>query len=167
MQGNSAIIKKDGELIYNSGGISSSETPGVTHERAGFNTMSTPRGGQYQLTLPDGTKAWLNAESSITYPTAFTSKAREVSISGEVYLEVARNPGQPFKVNVAPSPAGGGEGGGKTPNISDFQIQVLGTSFNINAYNDESSTRTTLIEGSVKIINSTASQLLKPGRQQL
>ncbi len=71
--------------------------------------MSTPRGGQYQLTLSDGTKVWLNAESSITYPTAFIARERNVFITGEVYFEVARNASKPFKVHVAPSPAGGGE----------------------------------------------------------
>ncbi len=105
-QGNSNIIKKDGEVMYNSTGNTVTSTSGI-------NTMRTPRGGQYQLTLPDGTKAWLNAESSITYPTTFTSNKREVSISGEVYFEVARNASKPFKVHVTPSPAGGGRRGWK------------------------------------------------------
>ncbi len=70
-----------------------------------YNTMQTPRGGQYKLVLPDGTLVWLNAESSIRYPASFNGASREVSVKGEVYFEVARNQRQPFKVHVAPSPA--------------------------------------------------------------
>ncbi len=78
-------------------------------EIAATNTMTTPKGGQYKLTLSDGTNVWLNAVSSITYPTAFKGQTREVSITGEVYFEVARNASKPFKVHVTPSTAGGGE----------------------------------------------------------
>ncbi len=121
-EGDVEIIKKEGQIVYGSEGgvISSRDNRSLGEGRTGYNTMSTPRGGQYQLTLPDGTKTWLNAESSITYPTVFTGKERKVSITGEVYFEVARNRSQPFKVNVTPSPAvspaeaqrrwGGGEG---------------------------------------------------------
>jgi len=108
-----------------------------------YNTMTTPRGGQYKLVLADGTKVWLNAASSITYPTSFLSEHREVSISGEAYFEVAKDKTRPFRVNVK-----GGE-----------VIEVLGTQFNVNAYEDEPSMKTSLLEGSVRI----GQQLLKPG----
>ncbi len=90
------IENNKGELSYKNSNV------------VAINTMTTRKGGQYQLTLADGTKVWLNAASSITYPTAFKGKTREVKITGEVYFEVARNSGQPFKVHVTPSPAGGG-----------------------------------------------------------
>lgn len=108
-----------------------------------YNTMTTPRGGQYKLVLADGTKVWLNAASSITYPTSFLSDHREVSISGEVYFEVAKDKTRPFRVSIT-----GGE-----------VIEVLGTQFNVNAYEDEPSMKTSLLEGSVRI----GQQLLKPG----
>jgi ferric-dicitrate binding protein FerR (iron transport regulator) len=112
-------------------------------EKVVFNTMSTPRGGQYQLTLPDGTNVWLNAASSITYPTAFTSTTREVTITGEAYFDVTRNPAKPFIV--------------KAPKED---ITVLGTEFNVNAYADNNAAKTSLIEGSVKIQDI----FLKPGQ---
>jgi transmembrane sensor len=108
-----------------------------------FNTMSTPRGGQYQLTLPDGTNVWLNAASSITYPTAFTSNTREVTITGEAYFDVRKNPSKPFIV--------------KTPKE---KITVLGTQFNVNAYSDEPVMKITLTQGSVMV----ADKKLKPGQ---
>src|SRR5690606_32954271 len=92
------------------------------------------RGGQYTVTLSDGTKVWLNAESSITYPTAFTGHERRVRITGEVYFEVAHRDKQPFYV------------------VSEHQeLQVLGTHFNVEAYGDDVETRTTLLAGSVRI----------------
>jgi len=124
------IRKTDGGLIY-------SQTDIVA-----FNTMTTPRGGQFKLTLPDGSKVWLNAASSITYPTAFTGSERRIKITGELYLEVAKNAAKPFLVETRTS-----------------SISVIGTKFNINDYEDESDMRTTLIEGSVKI----GSVTLKPG----
>ena len=125
------INKERGELIYGRTDI------------VAFNTMTTPRGGQYKLTLPDGSKVWLNAASSITYPTVFTNNERKVSITGEAYFEVAKNPELPFRV--------------KLPDQS--VVQALGTQFNVNAYTDEPLMTTTLLEGSVKINNS----ILKPG----
>lgn len=97
-------------------------------------TLSTPRGGQYRVTLSDGTRVWLNAASSISYPTTFNGKDREVTLHGEAYFEVAKNASQPFIVH--------------TPKQD---IQVLGTEFNINCYQDEGKTVTTLVTGSVKI----------------
>jgi transmembrane sensor len=114
-----------------------------------YNTMTTPKGGQYQLRLPDGTRVWLNSSSTIFYPTVFAGKKRSVTISGEVYFEVAKNKNMPFIVNVD----------GKS------SIEVLGTAFNINTYNDEGAIKTTLIEGSVKVSHDFKSVVLKPGQQ--
>lgn len=114
-----------------------------------YNTMTIPRGRQYRLLLPDGTRVWLNAASSITYPTAFSGPERRVRITGEAYFEVAHNKRKPFKVTV---------------NDRTF-IEVLGTHFNINAYSDENGINTTLLEGSVKVIANNSTQMLAPGQQ--
>jgi ferric-dicitrate binding protein FerR (iron transport regulator) len=137
-EGNVQVIKlSTGEVQYKIIGRAVGEKR-VT----GSNTMSTPRGGQYQLQLPDGSKVWLNAESSITYPVHFADNERKVSITGEAYFEVAKDKTRPFRVLA-----------------TDTYIEVLGTHFNVNAYQDEGPVRTTLLEGSVKINNS----LMKPG----
>lgn len=145
MQGNSKIMK------LNSGLLAYHQT-GATREpkTIQYNVLKTPRGGKYQLVLPDGSKVWLNASSSIRFPTAFTGKERKVNISGEVYFEVAANENQPFKV--------------KSGNI---EIDVLGTNFNIKAYQDEPATKITLLEGSLKVIQRVTQQskLMKPGQQ--
>lgn len=107
-----------------------------------YNTMSTPNGRQFKLMLPDGSTVWLNAASSITYPTAFAANDRQVSITGEAYFEVVKNPQKPFKVK-----------------IDDKEIVVTGTSFNVNGYSDEHGTKVTLVEGSVTIDN----KMLSPG----
>jgi ferric-dicitrate binding protein FerR (iron transport regulator) len=154
-QGNSVVNKtKDGELTY---AVSSSPSTGGGRGEALYNTLATPRGGQYQLMLPDGSKVWLNAASSIRYPTAFTGNERSVDITGEAYFEVAPvrlRSGQkkPFKVHFA---SAGREG----------VVEVLGTHFNINAYDDEPAVKTTLLEGAVKISKDAASVILKPGQQ--
>jgi transmembrane sensor len=143
-QGGTKIIKTaNGKIEYEQGG---SATGGVFQ-----NTMRVPRGGQYQLTLPDGTKVWLNAASSISYPTAFVGKERSVSVGGEVYFEVAKKANMPFRVKV----------GDRTT------ILVLGTSFNINAYNDEADIRTTLLEGRVRVQQQLRSRDLAPGQQSV
>ena len=140
-QGNASVVKlANGELAYKQGG-SSEEAPV-------YNTMSTPRGGQYRLQLPDGTMVMLNAESSITYPIAFTGKERIVMISGEAYFEVAKNKNMPFRVH-----------------FGDQTVEVLGTHFNISAYKDQPAFKTTLLEGSVKISKGQENQLLVPGQQ--
>src|SRR5699024_5260550 len=116
-----------------------------------YNSLTTPRGGQYQLTLPDGTKVWLNAASSIRYPTAFTEHERQVKITGEAYFEVAKDAHKPFIVTV-----------------DNMEVKVLGTRFNINAYADETTINTTLLEGSVKVVSSTdniRSLILNSGQQ--
>ncbi len=140
-QGNAAIIKSgSGEIYYDS-------KQGQENDQVMLNKISTPMGGQYVITLPDGTKAWLNAASSITYPVHFTGSERKVTVTGEVYLEVAKDVSQPFLAAVAGSSG----------------VQVLGTSFNINAYGDEGNIKTTLIDGRIKI----AGTILKPGQQAI
>jgi transmembrane sensor len=137
-QGSMQVVKKsNGELEYKTLGKNGGDS------EVRYNTMSTPIGGQFKLQLPDGSRVWLNALSSITFPTSFTGNERVVNVSGEVYFEVAKNENMPFKVQV---------NGIK-------EIEVLGTHFNVNAYKEESGTTTTLLEGSVKIGNS----VLKPG----
>jgi ferric-dicitrate binding protein FerR (iron transport regulator) len=139
-QGNTKVIKLDGKLAYNAANAGIGEIL--------YNTISTPRGGQYQVELPDGSKVWLNAASSLHFPTAFVGKERRVEISGEAYFEVAKNKSMPFIVSVNGS-----------------EIQVLGTHFNVMAYNDEDAVKTTLLEGSVKFASGNNSSLLKPGQQ--
>lgn len=115
-----------------------------------YNVLTTPRGGQYQLELPDGSRVWLNAASSIKYPTVFKGRERKVTVTGEAYFEVFRNASMPFKVDIDGKAA----------------VEVLGTHFNINAYEDEREIRTTLLEGAVKMTTGDGqSQTLKPGEQ--
>lgn len=113
-----------------------------------YHTLFTKRGGQYKLQLPDGTKVWLNAASSITFPTYFDGETRKVSVTGEAYFEVAKNAAQPFVVQV-----------------NQMHITVLGTHFNINAYSDEPDARTTLLEGAVRITAGRYMAVLAPGQQ--
>jgi hypothetical protein len=114
-----------------------------------YNTVSTPKGGEYKIVLPDGTRVWLNAASSLTFPTAFTGSLREVAVTGEAYFEVARNAAMPFRVKIDNNAA----------------VEVLGTSFNISAYPEEQMVKTTLLEGAVKLVNGKESRLLKPGQE--
>ncbi len=142
-QGNTRVLKlNNGELAYHSSG----EKPGEIH----YNTIATPNGGQYQVILADGTKVWLNAASSLHFPTSFAGKERRVEITGEAYFEVAHNAAMPFIVKNG-----------------DAEVRVLGTHFNINAYNDESAVKVTLLEGQVNVtqLNAHRSQLLSPGQQ--
>lgn len=113
-----------------------------------YNTLSTPRGGQYCLVLSDGTKVWLNANSSIRFPATFNGDTRSVSIKGEAYFEVAKNKAKPFLVTA-----------------KEATIAVLGTHFNIMAYEDESMMTTTLLEGAVKVSKGDRFKILKPGVQ--
>lgn len=113
-----------------------------------FNTLSTPRGRQYQLVLADGTAVWLNASSSIRFPTLFTGNLREVTITGEAYFEVAENPQRPFIVHAG-----------------DASVEVLGTHFNIMAYDNEPALETSLLQGAVKLNFREQSLKLKPGQQ--
>lgn len=134
-----------GMLVYHTPQDNNEQS--LTAKKIAFNTMSTPKGGQYQIVLSDGTKVWLNAASSIHFPTFF-GKERAIEVTGECYLEIAPDKLKPFYVRT-----------GLT------QVQVLGTSFNVNAYPNESSTRITLIEGSIKVITDDKPVLLKPGQQ--
>jgi transmembrane sensor len=113
-----------------------------------LNTITTPRGGQYQVILADGTKAWLNAASSIKFPVAFNGPERKVEITGEVYFEVTKNKAKPFIVSA-----------------NNVNVRVLGTHFNVSAYPDDPSVITTLMEGSVRMSKGTAAALLVPGQQ--
>ena len=151
-QNGAAVILQNGELLY--------QTPAAHGATAAtdvvYNTMTTPRGRKFQLTLPDGSKVWLNAESSIKYPTVLTGKERRVEVTGEVYFEVQRQ-----------SMAGGVHG--KKPFIVQIgdqtSVEVLGTKFNVNAYTDETAIKTTLLEGSVRVVYGSVNAILKPGQQ--
>ncbi|PTS95214.1 anti-sigma factor [Pedobacter sp. HMWF019] len=138
----------DGQLVYTQ---QANLRPNDAGSSAALNTIETPKGGQYQINLPDGTKVWLNAASSLSYPARFSGQQRRVILKGEAYFEVAKNKKMPFIVN------------------SERQnIEVLGTHFNVNAYDDERTTKTTLAEGSVKVSltnNSGDTQILAPGQQ--
>lgn len=138
------IIKQSGQLAYNAATDNSSSI------QVGYNTLTTPKGGQYQLTLIDGTKVWLNAASSLRFPTAFSGSERVVELNGEAYFEVAHNSKQPFKVKTAGQ-----------------LVQDIGTQFDVNSYPDEDAVTTTLIEGSVKIYDAKGQTLIKPGQQYL
>lgn len=137
---------KDGQVIYNVVG-----KEGSKHEANLFNTIETPRAGQYQIKLPDGTQVWLNASSSLRYPAVFTGRERTVELKGEGYFEVAKDPDRPFKVKSGMQ-----------------ELQVLGTHFNVNAYADEAIIKTTLLEGAVRIkVGAEKDIVLKPGQQSL
>ncbi|SHE55407.1 FecR family protein [Pedobacter caeni] len=113
-----------------------------------YNTLTTPKGTTYELQLPDGSRIWLNAASSITYPTAFSGQTRTVSVTGEVYFEVAPNVRKPFLVKT-----------------TSATIEVLGTHFNVNTYSNEPAMKTTLLEGKVKVTQNQISKVLEPGEQ--
>lgn len=135
--------KNQGVLEYHN--INASGTVNVENL---FNTVSIPRGGQYQVLLPDGTKVWLNASSSLSFPTHFSGNERRVQLKGEAYFEVAKNTKMPFKVE-----------------LKGMTVKVLGTHFNVMAYDDEQQINTTLLEGSVEVASSRNVQILKPGEQ--
>lgn len=140
------VISKttDGQLLYK---VSSTLPKSAT---IAYNTIATSKGNQYQVLLPDGTKVWLNAASSLKYPEVFTGNERKVILSGEAYFEVAKNKDMPFRVHSR-----------------NQDVQVLGTHFNINSYSDDQSIKTTLLEGAIKVSNANFSKILKPGEQSL
>ncbi|RXK85478.1 FecR family protein [Filimonas effusa] len=140
-QGNITVINLNGQLAYKA------ET-GSTAIETVYNTVTTAKANQYQLVLRDGTRVWLNASSSIRFPTEFTGAIRTVEITGEAYFEVAAMPSQPFHVKT-----------------NGVDIEVLGTHFNVNAYADEAAIRTSLLEGAVKITAGNKSNLLAPGQE--
>ena len=141
-QGSTIVMKEDGLLAYN---VNKNKSRGEVV----YNSLTTGRGEEFRsLVLSDGTKIWLNSVSSIRFPTEFIGKERIVEITGEAYFEVAKNISMPFKVKV-----------------NGMQVEVLGTHFNINAYGDEPSIKTTLLEGAVKIVAGQKISFLKPGQQ--
>jgi ferric-dicitrate binding protein FerR (iron transport regulator) len=135
------VLLRNGQLAYHVAGNAT-----VT---ASYNTMTTPKGRQFSLVLPDGSKVWLNAASSITYPTFFSGSQRRVNITGEAYFEIVKDEKKPFHVSIN----------------NDAEVQVLGTQFNINSYENEGSIFTTLLEGSVRIVQGDQLAVLKPGQQ--
>ncbi|GAA4310825.1 DUF4974 domain-containing protein [Mucilaginibacter gynuensis] len=145
----------NGQLVYDLRGKKGKDNTGgkkIKEEElaAVMNTITTPIGGQYQVILEDGTKVWLNAASSLKFPTVFNGKERNVEVTGEVYFEVAKNVAKPFNVT-----------------FNGNKISVLGTHFNVNAYAEEAKSKVTLLEGSVKLSNTAGSAMLKPGMQAL
>jgi len=158
-EGNAVVRKlSNGQLAYEAAAsrelqAASGEEGAASHKLQAasenvYNTLSTPKGGQYQLTLPDGSRVWLNAASSITYPTSFTGADRTVTITGEAYFEVIHNERQPFRVRTGQQ-----------------IIEDIGTSFNINAYADEPAIRTTLVDGKVRVSKGSVAHVLSPGEQ--
>lgn len=143
MQGNVKLVKlADGQISY-SGNANATE---VT-----YNTLTNPRGSKViSMTLADGSKVWLNAGSSLIYPVAFIGAERKVSITGEAYFEVSKHETMPFIVSKG-----------------EMEVTVLGTHFNVNAYDDETNLKVTLLEGSVKVTRRNADELLKPGQQAI
>jgi hypothetical protein len=144
--GEKVALRPNGKQTIADEGLSIQNEHGIVYYKKSdvvvYNTVATPKGGQYRLALADGTNVWLNAGSTITFPTAFPGSTRTVSITGEVYFEVAKDASKPFTVKA-----------GKE------EITVLGTRFNVNTYGDESLIKTSLLEGSVREGN----KILKPG----
>lgn len=138
-QGGSQVQLTNGQLAY----TANNADPNIIT----YNTISTPRGGEFTVTLSDGTKVWLNASSSLRFPTVFTGNKREVELKGEAYMEVAENSKLPFEVK-----------------IRGVNVAVLGTEFNINGYEDEEEVVTTLVAGKVRVsATNNNDQLLQPG----
>ncbi|WEK18905.1 MAG: FecR domain-containing protein [Candidatus Pedobacter colombiensis] len=136
--GHAAIGAKDGVLAFS-----------ATRKRNnsnGYNLLKTPRAGEYKMILPDGTNVWLNASSSLRFPGNFNKNERRVELTGEAYFEVAHNKALPFIVS-----------------FNKTEVEVLGTHFNISSY--EAFSKTTLLEGAIKISEGTNKRLIKPGEQ--
>lgn len=151
-QGSVQIVKtRDGQLVYKATdlAVSANGDKANDYNANKYNTIETPKGGQYMVILPDNSKVWLNAGSSLKYPASFAnSKNRVVDLKGEAYFEVAKEKTHPFIVKT-----------------NKQEVQVLGTHFNINAYSDEPSILTTLLEGSVRVSNASDYKIIKPGEQ--
>lgn len=139
INGHAKILRKDGQLIYK---------PDTTENVVVYNTLTVPRKGQYKLILPDGSKVWLNSESSIKYPVSFPGKERRVFVTGETFFEVAKDKTKPFRVVAG-----------------DITVEALGTQFNVNAYTNEPFFSATLIEGSIRVSKGSAVKILKPSQQ--
>ena len=147
-EGTSAINKThEGTIIYQRSPNGNGQNP----EPVSYNTITIPRGGEYQaIILPDGSKVLVNSASSLRYPTAFPGNERKIELTGEAYFEVVKNPSKPFRVIC-----------------NDQMVEVLGTHFNINSYDDEPAIKTTLLEGKVKVTatSDNAVKILLPGQQ--
>ncbi len=149
-EGSATFHKSDGKLTVsqnNPGGNATAVQAGASVDAAEA-VIATPRGGQFELVLPDGTRVWLNSASSLRFPTAFKGKQREVELTGEGYFEIAKNSKMPFLVTV-----------------NHMKINVLGTHFNAMAYADEKSINTTLLEGAVIVSEGDLVKRLQPGQQ--
>lgn len=154
-QGNTRVIKLDsGQLVYMPGQTGKTDVT-KRNDKVLYNTLSTPPGGNYRVVLPDGSKVWLNASSSLKFPTAFRGKERKVEVKGEAYFEVEKDDAHPFIVRI------------RTAKGEDMgTVKVLGTHFNIDAYMDNSTVKTTLVEGAIKVaVGSLQSAVLQPGEQ--
>jgi len=139
INGRVKILRKDGQLIYE---------PAVADNEIVYNTLTVPRKGQYKLVLPDGSKVWLNSESSIRYPISFPGKERKVFVTGETFFEVAKDKTKPFRVVAG-----------------EITVEALGTQFNVNAYTNEPFFSATLIEGSIRVSKGSEVKILKPSQQ--
>ena len=168
VQGNSQVVKlAGGQVVYRDGmgGRDGNEAGGTGGNGAGgsggngggekgaggslaYNILTTPRGGYYQVVLPDGSKVWLDAASSLRYPTVFRGTERLVELTGEAYFEIAPDMNQPFLVSS-----------------NGVTVQVLGTEFNMMAYSDEDAIRTTLVKGSVRVVCGNGHEQIRPGQQ--
>jgi ferric-dicitrate binding protein FerR (iron transport regulator) len=151
--GNKKIADENGTTVSQQGAqlvYDASQALSNRQLKFSYNVLTTPRGGQYHVVLPDGSRVWLNAVSSIRYPTAFIGKERNVEITGEVYFEVTKDASKPFKVVAG-----------------EVRVEVLGTHFNINSFPDESEMQTTLLEGTVKVNTQGLTHVLNPGQAAL
>ncbi|MCJ8209761.1 FecR domain-containing protein [Mucilaginibacter sp. RS28] len=148
-QGNANIRRVDsGTIVY--------QPKSAPTDQVFYNTVTTPLGGQFQVVLSDGSRVWLNAESSIRYPNLFAGDERAVEITGEAYFEVSHNASKPFRVHII-----------KANHTPGGTVEVLGTHFNINAYDDEANVRTTLLQGRVRVQQNNLSAILAPGQQSV
>jgi ferric-dicitrate binding protein FerR (iron transport regulator) len=139
-QGSSQVDIQNGAVVY--------EKTAANAAAVIYNTMTTPRGRQFRIVLPDGSKVWLNAASTLRYPTAFAGDRRTVELSGEAYFEIAKDSRRPFVVTA-----------------KGMHVQVLGTAFNLMAYPDEAVVNTTLVNGAVRVVTEKSSLLLNPEEQ--
>lgn len=156
-EGGIVVTRASGKLVYNNG---EEEVRSMGPAAAGkvlYHKVTTPKGGQYQIALPDGSIVWLNAASSLRFPIAFAGSERNVLLTGEAFFEVRHQKDRPFTVSVA------------TKTGEERKVEVLGTEFNVNAYADEEfeDVMTTLLKGSVKVITPSNQQVIKPGEQAI
>ena len=148
-----SLNEKDGTAVSNQNDVLTYKQNGQgadAEQKLTYNTIMVPKGGEYQLILADGSKVWMNSASTLKYPTAFSGKERKVYLTGEAYFEVAKNAAMPFIVKT-----------------SKAEVQVLGTHFNVMAYDDEANCKTTLLEGSVRVQSSAIINVIRPGQQAI